>query len=359
MKAVIIDDEQAALRSFQILLNKYPDIIITGIYNDPFEAIKQIKNNKPDVVFIDINMPQMNGLNAATCIMDESPSSEIVFVTAYDEYAIEAFELHAIDYLLKPVEEIRLCKTVARLKRKITEIRQVSTQNFTIRCFGCCKAEFAGGASMKFRAEKTKELFAYLLLNAGRDITKEELFDMLWPLDDPDKAIRQLYNGIYYIRKSMDDIGISKDILSVDSRYHLRIGTVDYDVAKFCSLFNITQNRKAVLEEMESLYLGDYLEGCLYEWAYYEREKLQGLYIQCAIELSKIYIEEKCFNKAEILLLKAYKKNSYEESITELLLTVYKLTKNKTAAGKHYKEYSVFLKKELNILPDKNIKILL
>jgi two-component system LytT family response regulator len=119
MKAIIIDDERLARQELKNLLTPYPELNIVGEANNAETAIELIKQEKPDVIFLDIQMPGKNGFD----LLEEiSGVPEVVFVTAYDEYAIRAFEVNALDYLLKPVQSSRLAETVKKLLNKdITE----------------------------------------------------------------------------------------------------------------------------------------------------------------------------------------------------------------------------------------------
>jgi two-component system LytT family response regulator len=115
MKALLIDDERLARQELKSLLAPYPEIQIVGEANNAETAIESIKLLKPDVIFLDIQMPGKNGFE----LLEEiSGLPEVVFVTAYDEYAIRAFEVNALDYLLKPVQPNRLAETVKKILNK-------------------------------------------------------------------------------------------------------------------------------------------------------------------------------------------------------------------------------------------------
>jgi two-component system LytT family response regulator len=115
MKAIIIDDERLARQELKNLLSVYSEIQIVGEANNAEAAVEQIKQLKPDVIFLDIQMPGKNGFE----LLEEiSGVPEVVFVTAYDEYAIRAFEVNALDYLLKPVQPNRLGETIKKLLNK-------------------------------------------------------------------------------------------------------------------------------------------------------------------------------------------------------------------------------------------------
>ncbi|KUO76915.1 MAG: hypothetical protein APF77_21795 [Clostridia bacterium BRH_c25] len=353
IRAVLVDDERPALRGLEHLLKNYSEVSIIGMYTNPLIAIEEIGFLKPQVVFMDINMPQLKGIDAASRILDLSPDTDIVFVTAFDQYAIEAFEIHALDYILKPISTERLGKTIERMMMKKFGARKSSDRMLHIKCLGQFQVAWENQEPIKWRTEKTKEIFAFLLHNQGRETSKEELLDKLWPEDDPDKAIRQLYNGIYYIRKALEEYGADRSIICIDSSYNLKLGSAYSDVKRLYDLEkSAVADNMEMLEEMEALYGGDYLEGEDFPWTYSERESLGKLYQKCLIKLSQQYIEKKQFDKAESKLAKAYVKNPYEETITELLLRLYMKTGEKSKAVRHFNSYIKLLKEDLDIKPN-------
>lgn len=116
-KAVIADDEEQLRIFLKSKLDRlWPELIICGEAENGLEALEIIKRHKPQIAFLDIKMPGLSGLEVARRI--RTPC-RVVFITAYDQYAIEAFESEAIDYLLKPVTDERLAKTVKRLQKRI------------------------------------------------------------------------------------------------------------------------------------------------------------------------------------------------------------------------------------------------
>lgn len=117
MKALIIDDERLARQELKKLLSQYKEIEVVGEAANAETAIESIEQLKPDVIFLDIQMPGKNGFE----LLEEiSGLPEIIFVTAYDEYAIRAFEVNALDYLLKPIQSSRLNETIKKLLQKDT-----------------------------------------------------------------------------------------------------------------------------------------------------------------------------------------------------------------------------------------------
>ncbi|BCL74400.1 DNA-binding response regulator [Jeongeupia sp. HS-3] len=117
IKILIVDDEPLARDELADLLAPEADLQVIGQAGNAVEAIAAINRLHPDVVFLDIQMPQISGLQLLT-MLDPERMPHIVFVTAFDEFAVQAFEEHAFDYLLKPVEPARLAKTLARLRKE-------------------------------------------------------------------------------------------------------------------------------------------------------------------------------------------------------------------------------------------------
>jgi len=119
MKAIIIDDETKARQLLQAMLHDHcPDITVVAEADDLPNGIKAIKRHAPDVVFLDIEMPGHSGLELLDFFNEEEVNFQIIFATAYNQYAIKAFKLSAVDYLLKPIDSDQLIDAVARAKKQ-------------------------------------------------------------------------------------------------------------------------------------------------------------------------------------------------------------------------------------------------
>ena len=119
LRAVLVDDEQLARDELGYLLGRLGGIEVIGQAGNGVEALSTIDRLHPDVVFLDVQMPGLTGFEVARRMLDTQNGSHIIFVTAYDQHAIEAFEVNAVDYLLKPVEQARLELAVQRARRRI------------------------------------------------------------------------------------------------------------------------------------------------------------------------------------------------------------------------------------------------
>ncbi|MGE0173795.1 MAG: LytR/AlgR family response regulator transcription factor [Oligoflexales bacterium] len=126
MKALIVDDEKPARDRLRRLLAEHSDVQIIGEASDGLMALDFLEETKCDVVFLDIEMPELGGIEVARQLDAQGPT--VVFTTAYDEYALQAFDANALDYVLKPVDPKRLSKALERLRQQITSRTSGLTQ---------------------------------------------------------------------------------------------------------------------------------------------------------------------------------------------------------------------------------------
>jgi two-component system LytT family response regulator len=118
LQVLVVDDEALARRNVTLLLGGDPDIGSISECESGFDAIEEIRKSKPDLVFLDVQMPECDGFDVLAMLGRESPSA-IIFVTAYDEYALRAFDAGALDYLLKPFDDARFALALNRAKDKL------------------------------------------------------------------------------------------------------------------------------------------------------------------------------------------------------------------------------------------------
>ena len=122
IRAIIVDDEKLAIQGLQLRLEPFEDVEVIDTCANGREAIRKIKTAKPDLVFLDIQMPGFDGFSVVKGVMEIDPPL-FVFVTAYQEHAIRAFEANAVNYLMKPVDEDKLADTIERVRQRLAEKR--------------------------------------------------------------------------------------------------------------------------------------------------------------------------------------------------------------------------------------------
>ncbi|MDU5949088.1 MAG: response regulator, partial [Paenibacillus macerans] len=265
MRVILVDDEQLALNYMERLLLKLADVEVVGKFTDPVKGMGEILQERVDVLFLDISLPEINGIELAERILEARPEIHIVFVTAYDEYAIKAFELNALDYVLKPIRAERLAKTVDRIQERLKAGQEQvagSEQDIKICLFKQVKVEARHGQPtlLQWRTTKAQELFLYLLQHRGRLVRKSTLIDVLWPEYETDKVNSQLYTSVYHIRKTLKPYGDHFQIVNTMEGYILNTHQVRLDIdeweAKLAALPPVSGDSLDAYLETMKIYTG-------------------------------------------------------------------------------------------------------
>jgi DNA-binding response OmpR family regulator len=184
MRAIIVDDEAPARRRLRGVLQQIPAVTRIDECASGRDAALLLKRGVPDLVFLDIQMPDLDGFAVAAAASAERPPA-IVFVTAYDEHAVRAFEIQAFDYLLKPFDDERVIATVNRAAEFLDWIRREGGSDTAFRGFGDVAVDFAkhvvlrNGRGVELRPKEYALLVA-LLKRGGRVASRLELLREVW-----------------------------------------------------------------------------------------------------------------------------------------------------------------------------------
>jgi two-component system LytT family response regulator len=127
IRALVVDDESLARRNLTVLLRRDPDIGSVAECGSGLEAVEEIRKSKPDLVFLDVQMPECGGFDVLELLGSDLPPT-VIFVTAYDEYALRAFEAGALDYLLKPFDDARFARALNRAKDRLAHYTPLQPQ---------------------------------------------------------------------------------------------------------------------------------------------------------------------------------------------------------------------------------------
>ena len=270
IKAVIMDDEYYALEGLKMELQDIGGIEVAAAFQDEQKLLDEIVPLSPDVIFLDIEMPKYNGFELLHKLQEKGVTANVVFVTAYDHYAVKAFEINAVDYILKPVSRNRLVNTLQRIS---PETAAPKSQKIQISCF----KHFSITANSQeintgWRTRKAEELIAYLLCEKGKFISKEKIAEALWPEQDSEKSLSNLYLAYYYIKKQENKTGVRIPLESERGKMRINLELVECDLTDFNRL--VEGSRKAAASEAASmmekaveLYQGALFEDGFYSWA--------------------------------------------------------------------------------------------
>lgn len=341
MKVILVDDEPLALKYLERQLLKLDTMTIdvVGAYTNPFEGRNEILARDVDIVFLDISLPELNGIELAEQLLEQKPHLCIVFVTGYHEYAVTAFELNAVDYIVKPVQIDRVAKTMERLRSRIAsrpEEVMESNRNIRMTMFRQVMIEQPNEqgqfALLHWRTSRAQEIFIYLLQHRGQLVRKSALIDMLWPEFDMDKAYPQLYTAIYHIRKTLEPYDTRFQITNTTEGYVLNMEGVQLDIEEWENWFmsNTSVSAESIEQhiEMMKLYTGDYLQEYDYWWAEGERQRLKELLLSVSLSMAEWYVDQERIDEAVLCYFSIQRQHPLEEKAYFSLMKIYALQDN-------------------------------
>ncbi|HEX3040456.1 MAG TPA: response regulator [Caproiciproducens sp.] len=359
IRALLVDDELPALEEMEYQLRKFDTVEIAGSVQGAGGVLDALAELKPDAVFLDIDMPGTNGLELALKIQELHAGIVIIFVTAYSQYALEAFKAYPLDYILKPASERRLAKTIAYLKEQLDSRRPQGhhESKACIRCFGNFEV-FSGGDEklpVKFATRQAREMLAYLICHYEETVTREELIQNIFGGGDDKKTVNLLHVTAYNLRRTLGALDTGGSIsITGNYTFHASDGVCDYiDFVKFnrSNPYVGTENiRKA--EEISGLYRGTYLQAEDYLWAEEIRTELELQYEKLLLKISNYYSDTGNVRESEKTLVMLVAENPLSDTGNRALLELYMREGNAEKFRGAYKAYAKLLKQELQTKPD-------
>lgn len=360
MRAILIDDEELALKYLEHQLMKIGGIEVIKTFMNPRIAVRAAEIAQADLIFLDIQMPEIDGLRLAEALFERNPALNIVFVTAHNEYAVEAFEINALDYILKPVTLERLGNTISRIKSRVQSLKEASAaQSVGIRLFGNAQLMVGSAAApLKWRTSKAEQLFYYLLHRRESYVEKSAIIELLWPATASEKASQQLYTCVYQMRKTIEPYKENLILAGSAYGYMLRLHKVYTDVEEFQQLLQAEMGEATVAnyEKAIALASGEYLEGYDYEWAYVERQRLMLLWTNAAFKLADWYCENSMMGKAIDLCFDIIDRYPLEEKAYFYLMQIFESENNRRKVKATYDKLKDVLKRELDEEPGTEVR---
>ncbi|MCM3130097.1 MULTISPECIES: response regulator [unclassified Paenibacillus] len=371
LQAVIVDDEELSINRLKRLLTDNEEIEVCRTYLNPKDALEYIEANHVDIVFLDISMPELNGMELSKYLKHHNDSIEVVFVTGYDEYAVQAFEISALDYLLKPVTAQRVEVTLNKIRRTVsTKIQEKRLTAETTDLL--LKVEMFDGFKVyqsnhqkewvKLRSPKTEELFAFLLHK--RTVSRDEIIDTLWKNFEPEKAWKNLNSTLYYIRQAINGCYKGASVIQA-TRNEIRIdvGYLSCDIYEFDRLMKQQSNSRIFeIEQVESamkLYTGPFLKGKTYEWASSRGLELEQDYMKMLEYAAKYYRKTNHSERSLYFYEEMIRIDAFREDIGEELIKMYLELGREKEALRFYQNLEDLYKIELGTEPVSSIKKLI
>ena len=260
MKIICVDDERILMEDIVSLCLELPNITEAKGFTKPREALKWLKNNSADIALLDIDMPEINGLELAAAIKDVSPNTAIIFLTGYSRFAAEAFKLHASGYLLKPIDKKEL---KAEIDYAISQKAQrMPPSHIAARTFGEFEL-YVDGETVVFPRLKSKELLAFLIDKQGSSVTTKAIFAALFEDETYDRS-KQKYLSIIIssMLNTLEKYGVSDIVERQRGVYRICPEKIDCDMYRF-----FEGDTQAI-----NSYRGQYMNS--YSWAVFSEAKL-------------------------------------------------------------------------------------
>jgi two-component system LytT family response regulator len=308
IRAVLVDDEALGLALLRRLLEDTGQVEIVGEYKDPETALQEIPRLQADVAFLDIEMPEKDGISLGTELLEETEELEMVFVTAYERYAVQAFKLNAVHYLLKPASPEAIADTLLRIGKKKPVLAKAKSAPVSLRLLG--DIEFhKNGEPLKVNwiTAKVEELFALLVSEPSGRISKWRIMDLLWQELEPKKAQQNLYTTVFRLKKALKEADIQASVENEAGVYRLILANVTCDWYEFerggekdASLedWPVEQTERAI----ES-YRGDLFGERAYPWSLWRRENSYNRFVSLLKRSLVLYAAEKNRGGTKRLLL--------------------------------------------------------
>ncbi len=256
----VIDDEEMQLKSAKRILNNVEPEATVMLFSKVSDLLSSIKKEEiiPDIVFSDIEMPEMTGIELAMKIKKLTPEAHIIFVTAYSEYAVDAFKIRAKGYLMKPIT----AKDVREELDNIPELQKLEGNKLKVKCFGHFEV-FYQGQPLIFQRKQTKELLAFLIDQEGVLSTSEEICAAMWGDEANMSTINQrIRNLISDMRSTLSEIGMEKVLIREHRQVAINKEMLD------CDYYRMLEGDMAAINAFKGEYMIDYA------WAEYTAANL-------------------------------------------------------------------------------------
>lgn len=256
MNIIAVDDEKLALETLVRSIRTAETEANVYSFREPENAVEFVKNNECNVAFLDIKMRLITGIELAKKLKQINPKLNIVFVTGFSDYTLEAFRLYASDYILKPATSEQIKQALLNLRNPV---EAKAKNRVRIQCFGDFEI-FVDEKPLIFKRAKAKEIVAYLVDRVGSSVTMGELMTVLWDSgEDSISRKSNLRNLVSEVKRAFDSVGVYDVILKGRNSISLNKNVIECDYYDYIKGVPYAINK----------YRGEYM--LQYSWADYEK----------------------------------------------------------------------------------------
>jgi len=359
MKVLIVDDEPIMLLAMKRMLSSIEDVELVGCFQQAEEAFTFLCNHDVDLAFLDIQIASDDGIELARNLRLNHAELDIVFTTSHSDYAIQAYDVYPLDYMVKPISKKRLVQTIARAASKHEGSSVVSSSHVAnrlkVQMLGCFEVNSTEKGIVKWISKKSEELFAYLIVNKGGSVAKMSVIEHIFPDMPLKNAEVYLNTAVYQLRKVLNIHGFKDIVISGQEKYRLELRYVDVDFIQFEQgvemLVKIHTDNEVVAIELEKQVVGELLEDRPFAWATTEREALNILYASHAKELVSWLLICKQYPEALQIGRRIIARDAFDEKANRQLIHILGAMGDKHALHRHYHQYAQMMQQELNLQP--------
>ena len=224
MIAIAVDDEHPMLQALAEAVEASPDIQQLHTFSSCSSALEWLETNAANVAFLDISMRGMGGLALAEKIGQLQPGCKIIFCTGYEQYALDAIQLHCSGYLIKPITAQAVQKELDHIK-----LQPMSGKKLTVKCFGTFEV-LHNGRPLTFKRTKAKELLAVLVDRNGAGMTGKQICAVLWPDDSDDSKNMDYFRHLVRdLRNTLDTAGVGSVLCHEQYQYRIDPAQINCD----------------------------------------------------------------------------------------------------------------------------------
>lgn len=248
MRVIIVDDDLLSRTLFASYCENIKDVELVGSFSEPEQVLKFAATHSFDLAALDVMMPGMNGVELGRELQKMNPHLVLIFITASEDFAMEAFRLKAASYIVKPFEQEAIADALNRGKK----LCMPTPKQIYIRTFGHFDL-FIDGKALVFSRQKSKELLAYLVDRRGGTATMEQIICDLWEDRVLDSAVRSSYQAaLKDLRKNLKEAGISELLNNERNQKSVNIDMID------CDYYRLLKGDPTALESYQYEYMVDY-----------------------------------------------------------------------------------------------------
>ncbi|MCQ6563453.1 response regulator [Paenibacillus mendelii] len=359
MKVLIVDDEPGMLLAMKRLLSNMEGVELVGSFQNAAEVLDFVRDRSVDLAFLDIMIAADDGLELARSLRSVRADLDIVFTTSHSEFAMNAYDVYPLDYMVKPISRKRLAQTITRAASRrsasTSDVEGLTPNRLTVQGLGCFGASSKQAGTLKWISKKSMELFAYLLVNRGRSVAKPRILEDIFPEMPLKNAEAYLNTAVYQLRKALAPHGFKEMVISAHEQYRVDLDHADVDFIQFEqgveTLSEIHEANEAAAIVLEKQFTGELFEDNSFVWAAVERERLGIMYDSFAKRLASWLLIQKRYREAAHIARRVVSRNEFEEESNLLLLNIVGAMGDYQSLHHYYERYTQLLLQELGVQP--------